>query len=177
MAKTIEVVEFELVLEERRVRLSDPKTKVKTDYILRELDGTLRDQYLNVVGGKIKTDAKTGKSAGLKNFDGLQGSLVQKSIRQVTLIDPDDKASAIVAGSEKEVDLLTIQGWPAKVLDALDTMCKEMSALENEKGTSNPDEVLEKLVKAGVISHEVYTKATKFFEDEGTKSEADAKND
>lgn len=111
---------LDLGLREEEVQLRDPKSGRTTTYVLVELDGTQRDAYLNAVAARMKTDA-TGKPAGVKNFTGLQADLLSRSL-YTTEAD----------GSRKQVDVKTIQAWPARVQAALHKKAKALSALDDE---------------------------------------------
>jgi len=104
-----------------------PVTIAGEDYVLVELDGKARDSYLNNVGGRMRVNAE-GKPSGLKNFDGLQASLVAASLRK------------IIDGKQIQVKATTVQSWPAKVVSALFDAAKELSALGQEDGEDDAAE-------------------------------------
>lgn len=104
---------FALELEERPVSIAGEP------YVLIELDGRDRDKYLNSLGSRVKT-APNGKSAGIKNFDGLQATLIVMSLRKIE-------------GDERNpVKLETIQKWPARVVTALFNAARDLSALNED---------------------------------------------
>jgi hypothetical protein len=90
------------------------------EYVLVELDGKDRDKYLNNVGARIRV-GPDGKPAGVKNFEGLQASLVTPSIRK------------IVNGERKAVDIKTVQSWPSTMLSKLFDLAKDLSDLKDEE--------------------------------------------
>ena len=96
------------------------------DYVLVELDGRERDKYLNTLTGRLKTGTD-GKSQGVKNFEGLQSSLLSKSLKK------------IVDGMEVGVTEIIIQGWPARVQATLYDEARELSALGDEKKKKDAD--------------------------------------
>jgi len=112
------------------------------EYVLVELDGRERDKYLNTLTGRLRTGAD-GKSQGVKNFEGLQSSLLSKSLRK------------IVDGMEVGVTEVTIQGWPARIQATLYDEARALSALGDEKkkkdadGNDVEDEEDEELEKNG----------------------------
>ena len=98
-----------------------PVTIGGEEYMLFELDGKGRDKYLNNVGGRVRTD-KEGKPAGVKNFDGLEASLIAASLKRKE------------NGEWVDVPAATIQSWPARVVSGLFKAAKELSALGEEEG-------------------------------------------
>jgi len=116
-----ETLSFDLEREERPVTIGGEA------YVLIELDGKERDKYLNVLGGRLRHGAD-GKPGGVRNFDGLQASLIAASLRKV---DGEEK---------KPVPLNTIQGWPARVVTGLFEAARDLSALdEKEKDEGKND--------------------------------------
>lgn len=109
--------EYDLELKEVKFAVKDAKTKERQEYILRELPGTLRDQYLNELGARMRTGPK-GETLGMKSFDGYQSSLLSKCI-----FSEDGKA----------VEIQVLQGWPSSVLRDLFDQARELSGLEAKK--------------------------------------------
>lgn len=93
-----------------------PVTIDNEKYVLVELDGALRDKFLNNLGGRLRTGTG-GQPAGLKNFDGLQADLVAKSLFK------------LVNGEHEPVKEDTIQRWPGRVIAALFKEARTLSAL------------------------------------------------
>lgn len=171
-------LDFVLGLEEVPVTIQDPKTKKVTYYILREMDGTQRDKHLTNIGSRVKT--RKGKMEGLTSFDGLQGSLIQRSMWEVEVEDPKKfkEKCVYVKGSEMTINLNVIQAWPSRVLEGLHKKCKQLNGLEDEKEETSAEDVLDKLLEGGIITQKLYDIATKFLDEQAdTKSEAEAKND
>jgi len=96
-----------------------PVTIDKQSYVIQELDGRQRDKYISDLGGRVKRD-KDGKQTGAINLDGMQANLVAMSLKKV------------VDGVLTDVNVDTIQSWPAKVSSAIFDACQELSGL-NEK--------------------------------------------
>ncbi len=116
----LDALVFELDFAER------PVTIKGEEYVLVELNGTGRDKYLNNVGGRLRV-GPTGKPQGVKDFEGLQASLVSASLKKIE------------GGERKVVLLKTVQTWPAQVIEALHAAAKKLSALGDEKGEKKGD--------------------------------------
>jgi hypothetical protein len=110
------------VLERREL----PVTIDGEGYVLRELDGRERDKYLNSLNARLKVTAGGGQS--VKDFDGMQASLVAASLFKIV-------------GSEREpVTVDEVQGWPARVSATLFDAAKKLSGLGGEDETDEGDE-------------------------------------
>jgi len=109
-----EELDFSLDRDERPVKIGGE------DYVVLELDGRERDIYLNNVSARMRVD-KDGKPSGVKNFTGLQSSLLALATRK------------IVDGEKKPVPEKEIQAWPSKVQSKLFDIAKELSDLGDEK--------------------------------------------
>ena len=96
-----------------------PVTIDSQEYVLQELDGAERDKYLNGLTNRMRVNNK-GDLAGIKNFDGLQASLVVASIRLVDGVE------------RKPVPFKTVQEWPAKVVKQLFDAARAISGLDDE---------------------------------------------
>lgn len=103
---------FELERHEQSVTIGGE------DYVLVELDGRLRDKYLNNLGGRLKHTG--GGQQGVKNFEGLQASLIAMSLFRIE------------GGEREPVKMDVIQKWPACVVSGLFEAAKKLSALGNE---------------------------------------------
>lgn len=88
-------------------------------YVLRELIGKERDEYLTSLFARMKT-GNDGKST-LNNAMGLQASLVSKALTH---------ANGSLQGSP--VDIETINSWPARIVKSLFERAKEISGLDDE---------------------------------------------
>jgi len=94
---------------------------------LQELTGENRDKYMNIIAGKVKYNAKTGKQAGLSSVDGLQSGLLKDAMWHTK--------------EERKPTDEEMAKWPNRVLEALGEWVVEKSGLgdgEDEKG--NDDE-------------------------------------
>jgi hypothetical protein len=111
-----ESLEFSLDRRTIPVTLKDSKTGTSRTYTLRELDGTERDRYLNLLAARTKV-GKDGKPQGIKDFKDLQADLVSKSLL-------DDNG--------ENVPTNMIQKWPVSVQAKLFKMAQKLSALEDE---------------------------------------------
>lgn len=105
--------------EIRKFTLTRKEVPVEIDgqlYTLLEMDGKQRDQYLNHVGGKMKTTSE-GKPAGLKDFNNLQSRLISQHLKDLE-------------GEYVKEDV--INTYPASVVSGLAEMCREISGLDDE---------------------------------------------
>ena len=89
---------------------------VEEKYTLRELIGKTRDEYLTSIADKMKYDGK-GNPSGLKNFDGLQSSLLSR-----TLFDAESKPVSV----EK------LDAFPASALTTLFEKSQELSGMDKK---------------------------------------------
>lgn len=106
----MDALNFELTRKEQPVTIGG------SAYTLVELDGAARDKYLQDLTGRVRTTPE-GKPAGVKNFCGLQASLVSASL---------------VDATRKPVPASLVQSWPARVVAALYDAARELSGLEDE---------------------------------------------
>ena len=111
-------LEFKLALKETPVIIDDQP------YVLVELDGRERDRYLGDLSKRVATGTG-GAPNTVRNFDGLQGSLVAASLRKK------------VNGDLERVDIKTIQEWPASVIGALFKEAQILSALNVKTDEGN----------------------------------------
>lgn len=108
-------------------RQQKPVTIDGDAYMLVELDGKDRDKYLNSVGARLRSE---GKTQSVKNFEGLQASLVTASLRK----------QASDGAFTELVPIATIQSWPARVVKTLFDAARELSALDDDDGDSEEDQ-------------------------------------
>lgn len=109
-----EVRRISLVRQEIAVELEADNGETKK-YILREMDGRTRDEYVNSLIKKMNVDS-SGKATGFKTVDGVQSGLIARC-----LFDP---------ATEKFVDEKTIQAFPQRVLTQLHEWAQELSGLD-----------------------------------------------
>jgi len=109
----MEAMEFSLILNSRCVVLMDA-TKKKKNYVIKELDGTARDAYMNGVREKAEFDAK-GNVLKIKTFEGSQSGLLSLCLY--------DDSNTLVTEEE-------IQKFPSHVLSALHTEAQRLSDLQ-----------------------------------------------
>jgi len=105
-------------------------------YVLVELTGMQRDRYLTAIAGRLKQVGGSERPT-VKNFDGLQSSLVAMSLRKmkdgVTAAPSDGSYTAEALEEQTDpVSEKTIQNWPAAVGSALFKAAKELSDLDQE---------------------------------------------
>lgn len=82
-------------------------------YLLTELNGVERDQYQQDLG--TRTIFEKGAVAGIKRYDAMKAFLVHLSLR-------DEKGS--------RVPVEVINGWPARISEALYNKASEISGLD-----------------------------------------------
>ena len=110
-----EVLTLTLVRQEAPVTLTLVDGIAK-DFVLRELTGKGRDEYLNSMAKKMKF-GPDGTPKGIQSFDGLQASLLSKC-----LYDEENNL----------VPIADIQAYPATAQAALFRKAQELSALNDE---------------------------------------------
>jgi len=81
-------------------------------YTIRELSGTGRDSYLSSMAGKFKFD-ENGKPSGVKDFNGLQASLLARCLFRDEALVPEK----------------VIQEFPSSTVEGLFDVAQEVSAL------------------------------------------------
>lgn len=113
MKETKDNLSFDLELEEVPVTIAGEK------YVLRELDGKQRDKYLDGLGKRLAPAGRDGKAQTVKNFNGLQSSLVCMCLYK--------------DGEDSPVDAHTIQTWPARVVAGLFDAASDLSKLGEEE--------------------------------------------
>src|SRR5690606_1747028 len=86
-------------------------------YTVRELSGKERDEYLTETSKRFRTD-QSGKAIGVRDFDGLQSSLL---VRCMT----DDETNKLVT-----VNFLA--GLPARIQEDLYERARKISKLNKE---------------------------------------------
>lgn len=91
------VEKFSLILKEEVIEI-EGKDGVAREYILRELDGDARDNYVNLMIAKSKTD-KSGRTVGVSDVRGLESALLTRM-----LFNKEDNSA---------VPQAQIQKWPA----------------------------------------------------------------
>lgn len=109
---------------EAPMKLTSVRKKCKVDvemedgsteqYILREMTGVMRDNWLNAMAKKSKTNAE-GKTVGVRDFSGLQASLIAYCLYSLPDLKP--------------VKIDKIQSFPSSAQSALFTRCERMNAL------------------------------------------------
>lgn len=100
----------------RKVEIEDEDGAIK-EYYLVEMNGTVRDRWLGQMSARLKTDS-AGKPTGVRNFEGLQASLIAACL---TLSD------GITPIGDQE-----IQKWPSSTQKTLFEACQEMNGLTVE---------------------------------------------
>ena len=111
----MEVLEFTLDLEEQSVVVKRKDGVAKT-YTLRELTGRQKGLYLNTMSNRLSV-SEDGKVTGIKNFEGLESSLLSK---------------CLFNEENKPVTDAELQEFPARVLRKLFDAAQILSGLNSE---------------------------------------------
>ena len=98
------------------------------DYVILELNGRDRDKYLNDLTSRLR-HTKDGNTAGVKNFEGLQGFLISLALRKVNADE-----------SHTKIKLEIIQSWPARVQKEIFKLAKELSLLDGDEGDKEDED-------------------------------------
>jgi hypothetical protein len=107
---------FDLTLEEIPVTLKKPNDPVPWDCVLREMDGAVRDAFLNGQKGKVRMQTRE-----VTDFKDLHTSLIARCLY--------DK------GTGKLVEAEIIRGFPAKVQSKLYDLCVRLNGLSEKAET------------------------------------------
>lgn len=110
----METLSFDLKMMRKPVMLKDENGK-DTEYVLQEITGKDRDEYLTFMAGQKRYD--NGQEAGWKSFANVQARLIH-----LCLFTPD----------MKNVDIAKIQMWPARVQNGLYEAASKLSGLDKE---------------------------------------------
>lgn len=111
-----EILEITLTRVEEPLRVRGAGGEI-LEYRIKEMTGTERDRYLNVMGSKVKTDAN-GKATGIRDFTGIMTALICRC-----LYGPDGKLV-----TEKE-----ISEWPSSAQKKIFERCQAVNGLGDEK--------------------------------------------
>lgn len=111
-----EIIELSLVRKEKTVHLQD-KDGSKKAYKILELNGTLRDEYMEASTRRMKW-GPDGKPAGVNDIKGMGNDLLTRSLQ-----DPDGKFVS--------ADILN--EWPSTVTKKLFEISAELSSIEMPK--------------------------------------------
>lgn len=95
---------------------------VVEEYTIREMNGQQRDLHMNATGNRVRW--VDGKTAGIKDFNGMQADLLTRC-----LYGPDGKI--VTAGA--------IQAWPATLVSALYKRAQALNAISG-KGAADDAE-------------------------------------
>jgi len=120
MATTDCVLAFDLDLKTLPVKLGSD------NYVIKELNGTQREQYMNQMKARSEKDLKTGKTIGIKSFEGIHTSILALCLYK--------------EGSESPVKEATMKGWPASVLERLAEEALKLSGMSVKGKTQEEDE-------------------------------------
>lgn len=106
---------YKLVRKTQPVEIEFEDGQVRS-YVLKELDGIQRDQYIANTQKRMKI--RDGKFVGWKDFEGLQAELISRS-----LFDEEGKV----------VPKQMIQKWPSGTISGLFTDAQKLSGLDQDQ--------------------------------------------
>lgn len=106
---------FDLRLKEKNIFLVGEDGQKKR-YIVRELVGDQRDEYLTFQFGKMKVSG-SGKQLGMTDYKDVEAQLIQRCVFDADF--PTD-----------QLTLKTIRKWPARVQSEIVKLINEMSGLD-----------------------------------------------
>ncbi len=112
--------EFDLSYAEWPFKLCDKTDGTQKEYVLREMDGTLRDQYVTLVVNRVNT-AQNGK----RDMTGMYAELLARCIWS----QPEDK----------RVSLKEIQTWPATFQKKLFNKARKLNGLDDDEEATKND--------------------------------------
>lgn len=119
------VIRRKLKRETIPVFLEDEQGQVR-GYVLQELDGSGRDAYMNDTAGRMRI-GPDGRPQGIKNFNGLQASLIHRSLFEAELEEQGDEI--IIKSIGKQVDIKVISSWPSGTQQELFDAAQQLSGL------------------------------------------------
>ena len=109
-------MELTFTLKRKEVPVTIETSEGTLQLTLFEMTAGARDQYLDLLSGRMGRDGK-GQPIGLAKFDGMQAELLAKC-----LVNADGSA----------VTAKTIQGWPASVVSQLFTAAQKLNHLSQQ---------------------------------------------
>lgn len=115
-----DVQEFILESAEWPFKVRDPKTGTVDDFIVREMDGTERDQYLTETGARARP--VKGGAIMVKDFNGMNADLLKRCVFKKD-----------ANGDFKSVHKNAIQSWPAKMQSIIFKKALELNDLNPKK--------------------------------------------
>lgn len=121
-------IRFSLKRKERMICLEDESGN-ELDFVLKEMNGAERDQFMTLVAQRVKADP-SGKNRTLQSFDGLQASLLMQCMFHL------DESGKIV----KPVDMKTVQAWRAEVVNDIFEIAAKMNGLDKMAGAESKNE-------------------------------------
>lgn len=96
-----------------RIIINDENDQPKT-FEIRELNGKKRDEYMKMIGAKVRY-APDGKPAGMKDTEGLSQGLLAMCLHE--------------EGEKLPVSLGTLNDWPSSLIESTFEIAKKVSAL------------------------------------------------
>lgn len=108
------VLKVRTVRKRKQVEVEDENGEVQA-MVLVEMTGIEKGKYLNSMGSRTKYDGN-GKPVGVRDFTGLEASLISKCL--------------YTESDNKPVPEATINKWPVSVQDVLMKVCLKMNAMD-----------------------------------------------
>lgn len=120
---------FSLKRREEPLILEDPGTGDPQHYVLREMDGTQRDAYLNGMAGRIQ---QRGEVSSITNYTGLHANLISRCLHRAELeLDEEGNVVRVIA-LKSTVEEKEVQRFPSSVQAELFAICQHMNGLNRE---------------------------------------------
>lgn len=105
---------------EMRIKLRFKNSTTLRELIIRDMEGTARDAYLDTV--KNRTKVEDGKAVGFKTFDGHQTDLISRMLYEATPANPEGRL----------VPLSEIKAWPGALQSKLVKQCRLIAGLDDK---------------------------------------------
>jgi hypothetical protein len=112
--------EVPLILEDSNGR--------ESSYVIREMHGDTRDSYVGDHMKRVQHD-KQGRVSGVKDYNGVQASLVSRCLYEAQLDVQPDGSVTVLSVSEKPQSMEWVQALPASTLTAVHEACSEINGL------------------------------------------------
>lgn len=130
------MLEFELTRQWIPFTLVNQKTGERECYILQEMDGQGRDQYLNSTSKRAVRD--DDGNVTMYDHDGFQASLLSRCVYRVDGYEESDVGEiGAYVGETKAVSEKTIQSWPASTHQQLHKQAKQINGLDDLQSSKN----------------------------------------
>ena len=136
-----DLMNLSLRRKQRPVMLENEDGELET-YVLCELTGKQRDEYLTRITKKVKVD-KGGNPMGSSDLTDFQAFLISKSLYKCQRINDEHDPPRAVGIEENPVSIDKVRLFPASAQEALFEAAQELSALgkgADEEAKNESDE-------------------------------------